>query len=86
MILWYENMKGIIKIYGKDYTSEGKDVKECLENLPYKGFSRVISTLTIKDNEKEKSVVLYPRQTQRLFSLSPMMKEIAVKQIGMRFT
>ena len=78
-------MKCTIKIFGKEYSSTGNSVLECLDNLEYKGFARTIAMLTIKDGKDEKTVVLPPRQTQRLFSASPLAKEIAVKQTAMRF-
>jgi len=74
-------MKATIKILNKEYVAEGETVKEALENLGYKGFAKLNSVLTIK----EKTVYLAPMRTQRLFALSPLMRQIAIKQIAMLF-
>lgn len=70
-----------IKIHGKDCSAEGETVTEALENLSFQGFSRTQSRLTVG----EKTIVLYPQQTFRLFSLNPMMRSIAIKQTALRF-
>lgn len=73
--------KAIIEIAGKKYTGEGKTVREALEALDYNGFAGFKSVLTVG----EKSIVLHPRQTLRLFNKNPLAKEIAVKNTAMRF-
>ena len=79
-------MKATIQILGKKYSAESETVGSALASLPYTGFAKFKSVLTVFDSKKEKTVVLYPMQTLRLFSKSPLMKEIAVKQIATRFT
>ncbi len=74
-------MKATIKILGKEYESKGDSVEECLMNLPYKGFSKIMSTITIGD----KTVVLNLTQTNKLFSPNRLTKEIAIKQTAMKF-
>lgn len=74
-------MKVTIKLLNKEYSAEGKTVKEALENLKYKGFTKLKSFLTINN----KTIFLTPTRTQRLLSQSPAMKQIAVKQIAMLF-
>jgi len=74
-------MKATINILGKNYEAEGETARQALEGLEYKGFAKVKSVLTVG----EKAIVLSHTQTQRLFSQSPMMKEIAVKQVALRF-
>lgn len=79
-------MKATIEILGKKYTGEGKTVSEALLNLPYKGFPKLKAMLTvIKDDKTEKTIVLMPLQTQRLFAPSPLMREIAIKNTAIRF-
>ena len=73
--------KATIEIMGKKYTGSGKSVREALTALPYKGFPRLKSTLTVGD----KTVVLQANQTMRLFMPNPLAKEIGVKQIAAKF-
>ena len=77
-------MKASIQLLGKEYSADGETAKEALERLDYKGFAKVKSTLTVT-GETEKSIFLVPFQTQRLFSLSPNIRAVAIKQIAMRF-
>lgn len=78
-------MKATITIAGKKYSSEGITTQEALSSLPYKGFSKLKSILTVVDGKKEKTVVLPPLQTVRLFSNNKMMKDIAVKTLSLKF-
>lgn len=78
-------MIATITILGKKYTGEGKTAQEAIGNLNYKGFAKTKALLTVSDGEKEKTIVLYPAQTQRLFAPQPLTKEIAVKQTALRF-
>lgn len=78
-------MKATIAIAGKKYSAEGVTVQEALSSLPYKGFSKLKSILTVVDGKKEKTVVLPPLQTVRLFSKNKMMKDIAVKSLSLKF-
>lgn len=70
-----------IEIAGKKYTGEGETLQEALSSIDYGGFAGLISKLTVGD----KTVVLRPQQTMRLFAKQPMMKEIAVKNTALRF-
>ena len=74
-----------IKILGKEYMATGETVKEALAQLPYSGLTMVKSFLTIKGENYEKTVFLPPIQTKRLFAPNKLAKEIAIKQISMRF-
>lgn len=78
-------MKAIIEIQGKKYESEGETVRDALAGLQYKGFAGFKSLLTIQNGEKEKVLVLPPIQTKKLFSANPMMREVTIKHIAMRF-
>ena len=74
----------IVKILGKEYMARGETMQEALARLEYKGFARVKSTLTGMKDEKSKSIFLGPFQTNRLFSLNPNIKAVAIKQLAMR--
>ena len=77
-----------IDILGKKYSAEGETVREALEKLSYSGFAAVKGLLTVKDenhNIPEKTIILYPVQTKRLFAPNKLDKEIAIKQTAMRF-
>lgn len=74
-----------IKILGKKFSAQGQTVKEAIENLKVGSIPKVMSVLKVKGDNKEKSRVLAPRQTSRLFSKSPFTREIAIKQISMLF-
>ena len=76
-----------IKIMGKEYTATGKTKEECLANLkvsPNLARSAAILTLTVGEKSEEK--VLTPYLAQRLFSPSPKMREVHIKQVGTRFS
>lgn len=74
-------MIATVEIQGKKYQGEGETTREALNNIRYKGFARLKSMVTVG----EKTIVLYPLQTMRLFSPSPLTKEVAVKQTALRF-
>lgn len=78
-------MKVTIEILGKKYSAQGATIKEALNKLTYTGFARLKSLLTVDYGDKERTIVLYPLQTLKLFSKNPMAKEIAVKQTSLRF-
>ena len=74
-------MKAVIVIMGKKYEGEGETIAQAISNIPYAGFARFKALLTVGDKTK----VLTPVQTMKLFSKSPLMKEIALKQTALRF-
>lgn len=78
-------MKATLTILGKKYEAKGTTPTEAISKLSYGGFARLKSVLTINDGEKEKTVVLYPTQTLRLFSKNELMREIAIKQVALKF-
>jgi len=73
--------KATIEIMGKKYTGSGDSVKDALMAIPYAGFAGFRAILTVG----EKTIILHPVQTMRLFSKSPLTKEIAVKNTAMQF-
>lgn len=74
-------MKAVIEIMGKKYEAEGATPREAIANIPFKGFARSMSKLTVG----EKTIILAPMQTMRLFAPNPTIKEVNVKSISLRF-
>lgn len=75
-----------IKILGRTYTSSGKDVREAIEALKLGGVAKGVSILEIVHGKKRKSVILPPPTTFRVFSSSGTVREIALKNLGLRFS
>jgi len=76
--------KATIKILGREYKSTGDSVAECLEGLK-PGFCKSKSVLTIEKGEEKKEKILGLIPTSRLFSNSPAVREINIKQIAQLF-
>lgn len=74
-----------IKVLGKTYKAKGQDITEAIANLKVP-LGRGTSILTIKDGDNEQSKVLGAYQTARLFSESPTVREVNLKQTAMRFS
>jgi hypothetical protein len=74
-------MKATIQIFAKKYTAEGKTPIEAIGNLKVVGFAKAKSLLTVG----ERTIVLNPHQTQRLFAPNALMREIALKTTANRF-
>lgn len=74
-------IQATILINGRKFTGEGESARAALESIPYKGFAKFKSVLVIG----KKEVVLLPMQTQRLFSPNPTIREVALKQLVLRF-
>lgn len=74
-------MKATLDTMGKKYVGEGEDIKSAIKNIPFKGFPRVKALLTFG----EKTIILSPMQSQRLFSPNPTIREVNIKNISLRF-
>ena len=74
-----------IKILGKKYEAKGATAHEAIGNLKVGGFVKSMSVLEIVHGEVRKSRVFPPLQTARLFSPSPMMREIAIKNVSIMY-
>lgn len=74
-----------IKVLGKTYTSKGETVKEGLQNLKVGNVAKGMSVLRITKGGVAKDKVIPPAQTAKLFSLSPLMREIAIKNVSLMF-
>lgn len=80
-----ENYQASIKLWGRTYTSSGPDMKTAIETLPLGKGTKGMSILEVTHGEKRKSVILPPNQTAKVFSGHGLMKDIAMKQLLMRF-
>jgi hypothetical protein len=74
-------MEATLTIMGKKYVGKGKTASEAIEAISYKGFARFKSVLTLNG----KTMVLMPLQTMRLFAPSKMIREVAIKNLTLRF-
>lgn len=74
-----------IKILGRNYQAQGATAKEAIEKLNVGKVAKGMSILTVTKGEKSCEKVLNHNQTFRLFSLSRMMREVAIKNVSMMF-
>lgn len=74
-------MIATLVIHGKKYEGKGQTASEAIGNLRVSGFTKSKALLTVG----EKTIVLYPVQTARLFSQNPSMREVALKTTANRF-
>lgn len=74
-------LKATIQIFANKFESKGNTPLEAISNLKVTGFTKARSVLTVG----ERTIVLNPYQTQRLFSPSALMREIALKSTANRF-
>jgi hypothetical protein len=75
-----------IKILAKVYTSVGDSVKDAIGNLKPTGKCAGTSVLSITHGELKKDRVLSSVQTYRLFSRSPLMREVQTKNVSLMFS
>ena len=73
-----------IKVLGKIYKAKGETVQEAIGNLK-PGIAKGTSVLTLTKGDKTIEKIFPARITQNLFSLSPTMRSVHLKQIAMRF-
>ena len=76
-----KEIKATLDFIGKKYVGEGEDKQSAIANIPYKGFARAKSLLTVG----EKTIAMSAMQTQRLFALNPKIRACNVKSISLRF-
>jgi len=74
-----------IKVLGQFYKSKGSTSKEAIENLKVGNFAKGVGVLEITKGDVKKSKILPAPQVFRLFSASPLMREIALKNVGLMF-
>lgn len=78
------NYKATIEVLGKIYTAEGDNVHHALYNLNVP-LGRGKSILTIEHGDEKKERVLGNVVTGRLFSKSPTVRQINLKQVSSMF-
>ena len=79
-------MNATIVIFGKHFTAQGDTPIEAIGNLKVVGLTKAKSLLTVSyGNNAERTIVLNPYQTQRLFAPNALMREIALKTTANRF-
>lgn len=75
----------VLQFYGKPYTGKGKTVTEAIANIALKNAAKGRGILTISKGKKSKDRILQPVVVQRLFSMSPTMREVQIKHVSMLF-
>lgn len=76
--------KSSIKVLGKIYQAEGESIKDSIQALSVSN-AKGMSILTISHGEESQSRILSNIQTMRLFSKAPLVREISLKNIALRF-
>ena len=71
-------------VMGRKYTAKGTTVPDTLAKLDIKN-CKGKCILSVSDGKTTRERVLMPAQSFRLFSLSKMMREIALKQVSHLF-
>lgn len=74
-----------IKLMGKTYTAHGVSAMDAISNLNPGKVNRGVSVITVSFKGNSQSKILPMVQTMRLFSPSPMTREIALKNVSLRF-
>jgi short subunit fatty acids transporter len=74
-----------IKILGKITSATGVDVKDAISNLNPAN-KNGMAVLTVEKEGYKREVIIPSTQIYRLFNGGRLMKEIALKNISMRFT
>ena len=74
-----------IRILGRNYQAQGATAKEAIEKLNIGKVAKGMSILTVSKGEKSCEKILGHNQTFRLFSLSRMTREVAIKNASMMF-
>lgn len=74
-----------IKVLGAIYRGEGVSAMDAIGHLKPPGTPRGVSVLSVSKGERICTKVLGSPLTYRLFAASPLMREIAIKQLTMFF-
>lgn len=70
---------------GRKYEGKGKDVASAILDLKIDGIVKTKAIITVSNGTKSKERVLLPANINRIFSLSPLMQEVQLKQISQLF-
>lgn len=74
-----------LSLYGKTYVGTGATVMEAVEAITLKNAPKVRGVLTLTKGSETKDRILNPLQVQRLFALSPMMRQVQLKNVSLLF-
>ena len=74
-----------IKVLGRVYSAKGKSVTDALSNLSVSGKVAGFGVVTISKGKQSKDKIINRATLSRWFNLSPMMREIAIKNIALMF-
>lgn len=74
-----------VKILGRVYTATGTTAKDAFLNLKPNGVARGMGILTLSKDGVSREKILPSVQISRMFSPSPLVREIALKNVGLRF-
>lgn len=72
-------------ILGKTYAGEGTSIKDAIADIKAPKLCKGVSLLSVSHGDKSQSRILPHSSTWSLFSHSPLTREIALKNISMRF-
>ena len=72
-------------LLGKTYTAKGKTPFDAISNLEPSGMARTKSVLVVARNGKKRERVLMPFVINRMFSLSPTVREVTIKNVASMF-
>lgn len=75
----------VLKVMGRTAKSEGSSVIEAIAGLKSLGTRGTVSILTVSYGEKTREKILNRAQTNRLFTLSRLMREVALKNVSALF-
>lgn len=75
----------VLKVMGKTTTAEGASVSEAISKLSSLGTRGNMSILTVSYGTKKREKVLNRAQTNRLFTQSRLMREVALKNVSALF-
>lgn len=70
---------------GRTYLSDGETVVDTLNNLKPQGTIKTKCILTVTKGDKRKERILTGRFANRMFNLSPFIREITIKQVSTMF-
>lgn len=76
-----EKYKISIKIFGRQYESEGSTLKEAFDNLKVSGRVGGVCVISVSKGDVTKSKILNSRQLTSLFTPSRVMREVSLKNM-----
>lgn len=74
-----------LTINGRKYASKGATIPEAIAGITVDGVPKFRGVLTVASADWTMDRVLAPFALQRLFALSPMMREVQLKQLSTLF-